>query len=128
MLKKPKNYEEARLILEKSATDDLTKKSLKLNKLKAIIVSGIAVAGLTALQLIMSNPIVTAVHIPLAAILALPHILPYFYTKKMVNALKTGDYFNNMSEETIKETAEKYVDEYNEFEKKQQEKEEGKTL
>ena len=128
MLKKPKNYEEARLILEKSATDDLTKNKLKLEKLQAIIVSGVAVAGLTALQLILGSPIVTAVHIPLAAILSLPNILPYFYTKKMVNELKTGDYFNNMTDETIKETAEKYVDEYNEFEKQQQEKKEGKML
>lgn len=116
MLKKPKNYEEAKVLLENSATDDLTKKTIKLTGLRATIVSALAVAGLAALQIIFNNPMLTAIHIPLAALLTIPNVTPYFLHKKLVKDLKSGKYFEEKNKEDVKKIADMYVDEYNHYE------------
>lgn len=128
MLKKPKNYEEAKLILKNSATDDYQKKILKVTRLRTIIMSALAAAGLTTLQISFNNPALTAVCVPAAILSLLPHMIPYFLQKKLIRELKSGRFFEDRTDDEIIKIAEDYTDSYNQFEDNRDNIKEGKSL
>lgn len=118
MLKKPKNYEEARKILEDSVDDKFTKSVVKVSKLKLLFTSIIGAALLSAVQIFAHDPTITALSIPAVAALCAPGLAPYFVNKSTINQIKNGKYFEKKSPENIMGIADTYVDDYNEYEEK----------
>lgn len=116
MLRKPKDYKEARKVLEYSADTELTKKTTKISKLKAIFGSAICTAGLVAFHIIGGVPIATAFAIPIAAVAAACFAAPYFTNKSVIKSLKNGDYFKGEDPRKIIHIASRYVDEHNSYE------------
>ena len=118
MLRKPKDYKEARKVLIYSADTDLTKKTTKISKFKAIFGSVICTAGLVAMHIMTGVPIATVFAVPLAAAGAAAFAAPYFTNKSVIKSLKNGEYFKGEDPNEIIQRANSYVEAHNEYERK----------
>ena len=72
MLENPKNYEEAKKIIENAVDDDLQTKRLKMSKLRLLLVAGVGSAAAITAGVMTEDPTLGAIALSNAMILAAP--------------------------------------------------------
>lgn len=122
MLEYPKNYEEAKLIIKNSITDDYANHHFKMVKLRAAFITAVGVAAGIAVGAITKNPTWTWGILPNACLIGLSGLVPLLGRNVTKKLMSNDSYFNGKTNEEIMELATKYVTEYNEFERKMNEK------
>ena len=115
MLEKPKNYEEAKKIIENAPNDDMQAKKMKTVKLRALAAVGVGVAAAISAGVMTEDPSMGAIVLGNSMFFAAPFTLPYFFRQRTKRELRNGTYFDDKSEEEVMKLADEYVDEYNEF-------------
>lgn len=118
MLNKTNNYEEAKIILQNSINDDNFKNKIKIARLRALFATGIATVAATAVGITSGDYTLGIAAFPTIEGLLLPVLIPYILLSTTKRRIKHGSYFEDNSMGKIISTANKYVDEYNEFEQK----------
>lgn len=118
MLERPNNYEEAKIIIKNSVDDEYEHRNMKVNALRAGIITAISfgIAGLIGLA--TKKPIAFLSMLPPAIIMSLSGLGPILAQWRTNNRINSGQYFQNKSEEQIINIADDYVEEYNNFMKK----------
>ncbi len=116
MLEKPKNYEEAKLIIKNSVGDKLTNRYMKLNVLRSSLITLLTIGAATALGVARKSAMVGLACIPFASVISFGAFLPVIYQKRTEKRIKDDSYFVGKSEETIMRVANQHVDEYNRLE------------
>ena len=117
MIDYPENYEEAKQIIINSTTDEISEHNKRAYKLRGIFVSAVGVAATLGLSAVTREPAVLAL-LPGAGLLGLSSLLSLYGYNKAVGHIQDGSYFEVRSEEEVMESARKYVDTYNDYERK----------
>ncbi len=115
-MEKPKNYEEAKMIIKNSVNDNVSKNFYKINYLRAGVVSGLVLGVAATLGIIWKSAMVGFSALPLGAVICFPTLLPIIHQKKVDRRIKNDTYFYGKSEETIMRIANNHVEEYNRLE------------
>ena len=116
MLEKPKNYEEAKKIIENTVGDDMQEHKLKVAKLRSLVAVGVGAAAAVTAGVMTEDPTFGAIVLGNAMMIAAPFTFPYFFRKETAKNISNGSYFDDKSEEKIIHAANDYVERYNEFE------------
>ena len=118
MLERPENYEEAKKIIEYSAEKtDLIKRNKKIMKLQAGLLTAVGV-GISGLLGVMTGSTEVFVGtLPVAGMISIESIIPYFIYCNNNKKIKNGTYFEGKSEEKIIDLATKYVEGHNQLER-----------
>ncbi len=114
----PKDYEEAKMIIKNSTTDDYAKSNNKKNLLRAGIISSLCFASAAAVGLFTGKTNLMIPSMIIAGSLSLTTLFPIISNKSIKNEIDSGRYFEGKSESDIMRIASNYVTEYNSFEKK----------
>ena len=118
MLQKPETYEEAKKIIEYSAEKtDLIKRNKRIMKLQSGLLTAIGVGTSALLGILTESPEVFVGTLPVAGLISLESIMPYFIYCNNNKKIKNGTYFEGKSEEKIIDLATKYVEGHNELER-----------
>ncbi len=118
MLEKPRNYEEARVIIENAVDDEKQTKETKMVKIRFLSVLGIGIAASVVAGVMNENLIIGVAASANALMIASPFAVPYFHRKKVINAIHDGSYFEKADKDNVMDAAIDYVREYNEYEEK----------
>ena len=119
MLEKPKNYEEAKKVIETAVDDEWQTKDLKTAKLRLLLAVGVGAAASVAAGVMTEDPVMGAIALSNAMILASPFSIPYLKRKRVIDAVHDGSYFDKVDADEMLDAANQYVDLYNEREEKQ---------
>ncbi len=118
MLEEPKNYEEARRIIENAVDDDLQTKMMKRCKLRIIIVYGVLIAAAVIAGVKTGDTTLGIIAFLNALILGSPFTIPFFKRRSVTKMIHDGSYFEKVDEDKMMHAAIDYVREYNEYEEK----------
>ena len=118
MLSKPKNYEEAKIILKNSVGDELRTHNKKVNLIRAGIINTLVVGALVALGVKFNDITVPLAGLPFLGAAGFASFIPIITTHKTDKTLADGSYFKDKSEQQVIDIASRYVDEYNEYERR----------
>ena len=116
MIKQARNYEEAKIIIQNSVNDDFNQKLNKAAKFRAIFGSIVGVGAIVATGIVSQNPVLTGIMVPICGMTNLPFMVPYFAQKTTKKSVESGEYFRGKSEEELVDIANKYANQYNEYE------------
>lgn len=122
MLKKTRDYEEAKMILQNAVDDDYYKSKMKPARLRALFVTGLATVAATTVGLATGDATFGVLTFPSVHALLMPLVVPYLALASTKRKIKSGSYFEDNSIGTVINNANDYVFEYNEYE---QQKENG---
>ena len=112
MLQKPRNYEEAKIIIKNSIDDDLQKYNREWNKKRSIVITSICAAVAVAIG--ATNGVSVGIaSVPCLGIISLTSLAPFIIRKHVNKEILDGTYFQDKSESEIIRIASDYVDEYN---------------
>ncbi len=117
MLEKPRNYEEAKIVIKNSINDDLQKYNKSWNKKRSIVITSICAAVAVAIGAAKGVSVGLA-SVPFLGVVSLSSLAPFIIRKNVDKEIQSGAYFKDKSEEDIIKIASAYVDQYNDFEKK----------
>lgn len=116
MLEKPKDFEEAKVLIKSSTTSDYNTAFLNAVKFKAGLVAAVGVGVSFIAGIVTKEPSVTLAILPNVGIFTLTALTPYFKRKSVIKDINNGDLFINVPKSEIMRLANLYVKEYNEFE------------
>ena len=118
MLEKPKNYQEARVIIENAVDDDLQTKRLKMAIFRLLLVVGAGVAASVTVGVKTNDLVLGVLAFAVAIIVAAPFTVPVILKRKVKDDVHAGTYFDDLPEDAVIEAATDYVREYNQYEEK----------
>lgn len=119
MLTKPETYEEAKKIIEFSVTqEDLIKRNKKIMLIQAIILTIVGIAIDVLLACLTKSIMVFVGCLPVAGMISIEAFIPFFLYRYNNKKIKKGTYFDRKSEDDIIRKAVKYVEGYNELERR----------
>jgi hypothetical protein len=119
MLEKPRNFEEAKMIIKNSANDELEVYNRKKNIKRSAIISAICFASAAAIGLLNHRMSTFYAALPLASMVSLTSLFPLIYNRSVRKKIESGKAFEGRTEQEIIDAASSYVDEYNKFAKSQ---------
>lgn len=122
MLEKPKNYEEAIKIIVDSVTDDFTAKYKKAYIIRAVLIAAIGLSVAAIAGLVTQNLVWTTAMLPAVGVISFSGVIPIISLNRHLKRITNGDYFARNSEEHVMEIASTYVDQYNNFKRRNEEK------
>ena len=117
LLEKPRNYEEAKVIIKNSANDDLEKHNRKKNLIRSGIIAGLSYGAAAAVGIITHNTSNFVAALPLASMVTLTSFFPMIYNRSIRKKIESGKIFEGRTEQDIVDAASSYVDQYNQFER-----------
>ena len=117
MYEYPENYEEAKIIINKAINDDYTQRKKRVALFVPVFLGTVATAVAAGLSIYFDEPLLMF-FAPDLMMLMSPSILPYLKIRNGINKIKSGEYFELLSEKEVLEKAQEYVEEYNAYEQK----------
>ena len=117
MYEYPENYEEAKIIINKAINDDYTQRKKRVALFVPVFLGTVATAIAAGLSIYSGEPTIAFLGPDLMMLMS-PSILPYLKIRNGINKIKSGEYFELLSEKEVLEKAQEYVEEYNAYERK----------
>jgi hypothetical protein len=122
MLKYPKDYEEAKIIIKNSVNDDLHRDSRKFNIKRSAFITALAYGTAVALRYILKFPQLYYLSLPLATVVSAESLIPFFISYKFKKQVEDETLFSRKTSSEIIKAAHDYVTEYNTYEREKQAK------
>lgn len=118
MLEYPKDYEEAKQILRDGVDGELEQKLLRRDIIRNNVIYLIILGIFVFVTLRYDNAWLALGVMPGVLPFTIPWVMLYFIRKRNHRIVKSGEYFQNMTESQVIRNAEHYVDMYNAYEAK----------
>ena len=118
MIKRPRTFEEAKVVIQNSYNDDYHNRKLRNMKLRAAFVGAIGMGAAIALGASAGAPAAGLYFAPAVALIDSPFLAVIFSHKSTMKKVENGEYFKGKSEQEIIQIAQEYADEVNEYEAK----------
>lgn len=116
MLISPKNYDEAKKIIKDSVENGYELHKLMVSKVIAVLAIGLGIGAAIGIGVLTQDSLITILAILPFLMVVGPFALPYYLRKRTISRVRSGEYFQDKSEDEIIEIAQIYVDAYNDLE------------
>ena len=119
MLEYPETYEEAKRMVQDSLDSDVVQRSRRIQIIRMVVITGVALCATVALARIMEDPASAAVIVAFPFFFAMfAELFPFLLTLRNRRQIRDGSYFEGRPAEEIFAMAHRYVNAYNEYERK----------
>ena len=119
MLEYPETYEEAKRLVRDSLDSDVVQRSRRIQVIRMVVITGVALCATVALARIMEDPASAAIIVAFPFFFAMfAELFPFLLTLRSRSQIRDGSYFEGRPAEEIFAMAHRYVNAYNEYERK----------